>query len=171
MGTHLTTRRDLLIAPMLGLLPMALAAGRVEAAPDPAMTIVKLPEQIAWAANPDFPPLSVEAAPLWSKTSEAGLYYYLVKWHPGYMSAPHWYETDRYCVVVSGTWWVASGDKFDAAATVPAPAGSFIRRVAKTPHYDGVKQDGKEPAVIAICGIGPITFHNTEPGTPGWRKL
>ena len=171
MGTHLTTRRDLLIAPMLGLLPMALAAGGAEAAPDPAMTIVKLPEQIAWAANPDFPPLSVEAAPLWSKTSEAGLYYYLVKWHPGYMSAPHWYETDRYCVVVSGTWWVASGDKFDAAATVPAPAGSFIRRVAKTPHYDGVKQDGKEPAVIAICGIGPITFHNTEPGTPGWRKL
>jgi hypothetical protein len=87
------------------------------------------------------------------------------------MSAPHWYEEDRYCVVVSGTWWVASGAKFDAADTVPAPAGSFIRRVAKTPHYDGVKTDGKEPAIIAICGLGPISFHNTEAGTPNWRKL
>jgi len=36
---------------------------------------------------------------------------------------------------------------------------------------DDVKRDSKEPAVIAICGIGPISFHNTEPGTPGWRKL
>lgn len=87
------------------------------------------------------------------------------------MSAPHWYEEDRYCVVVSGTWWVASGDKFDPVDTVPAIAGTFIRRVARTPHYDGVKADGKEPAIIAICGLGPITFHNTEPKTPGWRKL
>ena len=38
------------------------------------------------------------------------------------MSAPHWYETDRYCVVLSGTWWVASGDKFDPENMVPAPA-------------------------------------------------
>jgi hypothetical protein len=42
--------------------------------------------------------------------------------------------------------------------------------VARTPHYDGVKRDGTEPAVIAICGIGPITFHATEPA-PGWRKV
>jgi hypothetical protein len=35
------------------------------------------------------------------------------------------------------------------------PAGSFIRRVARTPHYDGVKS---KPAVIAICGMGPITY-------------
>ena len=171
MDALLATRRDLLIAPLLTALPLALAAGRASAAPDPAMTIVKLPEQLTWVKPPDFPEKSVEQAPLWSKTSEPGLYYTLVKWHPGYMSAPHWYESDRYCVVVSGTWWVASGDKFDPESTVPAPAGSFVRRVATTPHYDGVKADGKEPAVIAICGIGPITFHNSAPGTPGWRKV
>jgi hypothetical protein len=27
---------------------------------------------------------------------------------------------------------------------------SGVRRVAHTPHYDGVKKDGKEPAVIGI---------------------
>ena len=171
MDALLATRRDLLIAPLLTALPLALAAGRAGAAPDPAMTIVKLPEQLTWVKTPDFPDNSVEQAPLWSKTSEPGLYYTLVRWHPGYMSAPHWYESDRYCVVVSGTWWVASGDKFDPESTVAAPAGTFVRRVATTPHYDGVKADGKEPAVIAICGIGPITFHNSEPGTPGWRKI
>ena len=171
MDPIITTRRELLVAPLLAALPLALASGTAAAGPDPSMTIVKLPNEPTWSRNPEFPENSVETAPLWSKTSEGGLYYYLVKWHPGFMSAPHWYEEDRYCVVVSGTWWVASGDKFDPEATVPAPAGSFVRRVARTPHYDGVKRDGKEPAVIAICGLGPINFHNTEAGTPGWRKL
>ena len=169
--TVLTTRRDLLIAPLLAALPAALSSREADAAgPDPTMTIVTLPQEIVWTRAEGFPENSVEQAPLWSKTSESGLYYVLVRWYPGYMSAPHWYETDRYCVVVSGTWWVASGDKFDPENTVPAPAGSFVRRVARTPHYDGVKRDGTEPAVIAICGIGPITFHATEPA-PGWRKV
>jgi hypothetical protein len=169
--TILTARRDLLMVPLLAALPMALLAGGADAGPDPAMTIVKLPNDIAWQSQEGFPPNSIEQAPLWSKTSEPGLYYTLVRWHPGYMSAPHWYESDRNCVVISGTWWVASGDKFDPANTVPAPAGSFVRRVARTPHYDGVVKDGKEPAVIAICGIGPITFHPTEEGAPPWRQV
>ena len=170
-----TTRREMLIAPLFpplfaaGL--MSVLAGSAEAAPDPSMTITKLPDQLTWEVARDRPRKVVESANLWSKTSEPGLYYYLVKWYPGYMSAPHWYEEDRYCVVMSGIWWVASGAKFDPEATVPMPAGSFIRRVARTPHFDGVKRDGNEPAVIAICGMGPITFHNTEAGTPGWRQL
>jgi len=172
-----TTRRDLLIAPMLAAFPMALLAGQLEggaaeaAQVDPAMTIVRLPDDIRWDAPPGFPAKSVEAAPLWSKPSETGLYYTLIKWHPGYMSAPHWYVTDRYCVVVSGTWWVASGENFDPENTVPAPAGTFVRRVAMTPHYDGVKRDGKEPAVIAICGIGPIKIMLNDETKPGWRAV
>jgi hypothetical protein len=171
MDMLIANRRELLLMPLLAALPAALVARPAEAAPDPSMTIVKPPPELTWVKAEGFPEKSVEQAPLWGRTSESGLYYTLVRWHPGYMSAPHWYESDRYCVVVAGIWWVASGDKFDPENTVPAPAGTFVRRVAQTPHYDGVKKDGTEPAVIAICGIGPITFHNTEPGTPGWRKL
>ena len=65
-----------------------------------------------------------------------------------YMSAPHTYVTDRLCFVISGIWWVNSGENFVPEATVPVPAGGFVRRVAHTPHYDGVKKGGKEPAVI-----------------------
>jgi hypothetical protein len=171
MDELITSRRGLLLAPMLASLPMTLFAQAADAAPDPAMTFTRLPDQITWNKAPGTPENSVADAPLWGKSSEAGLYYGLTKWYPGYMSGPHWYETDRYCVVVSGTWWVASGEKFDPEDTVPMPAGSFIRRVARTPHYDGVKKDAKEPAVIAICGIGPITRHAVEAGSPGVRKL
>jgi hypothetical protein len=165
-------RRELLIAPLFAALPAALLADGADASPiNPAMTFTKLPDQITWKSGAGRPPQTVEQAELWRKSSEPGLYYYLVKWYPGYMSAPHWYETDRLCVVVSGTWWVASGTDFQPNDTVPMPAGSFIRRVARTPHYDGVKKDGKEPAVIAICGMGPITYHAVDPSQPELRVL
>ncbi len=64
----------------------------------------------------------------------------LIKWYPGFMSAPHTYVTDRLCFVISGTWWVNSGEDFEPEATVPVPAGGFVRRVAHTPHYDGVQE-------------------------------
>ena len=65
---------------------------------------------------------------------------------------------------------MASGDKFNADGHSVGTAGTFVRRVARTPHYDGVKANRTEPAVIAIRGMGPIMFHPTEPG-PGWRKM
>jgi hypothetical protein len=167
-----TDRRELLLAPLLAAMPAALPGKDANASPiDHAMTFTRLPDEITWHPGPNRPPHTVEQAPLWGKSSEPGLYYYLVRWYPGYMSAPHWYETDRYCVVVSGTWWVASGGDFQPNDTVPMPAGSFIRRVARTPHYDGVKKDGKEPATIAICGMGPITYHAVDPSQPGLRVL
>ena len=80
MSELITSRRELLLAPVIAALPMALLGSAAGAAgPDPAMTIVKLPDQLVWGRNPDNPEKSVETAPLWSKTSEAGLYYYLVK--------------------------------------------------------------------------------------------
>ena len=46
---------------------------------------------------------------------------------------------------------------------MPVPAGGFVRRVAHTPHYDGVKKGGKEPTVIGIFGEAPIMFKATDP--------
>ena len=74
-------------------------------------------------------------------------------------------------MVLSGTWHVASGADFVPEKTVPVPTGSFVRRVAKTPHYDGVIRSVTEPAVIAISGIGPIHYHLTDPSKPGWREV
>jgi hypothetical protein len=88
---------------------------------------------------------------------EPGSYLVLMKWYPGYMSAPH-YVTGRLSLVLSGTWRVNSGADFEPENTVPVPAGGFVRRVMHTPHYGGVKADGKEPAVIALFGIAPVHF-------------
>jgi len=161
------SRRDLLLAPLLG----AILGSEAAAAPDPAMTFIQQAGEISWEVALDRPPHTVEYAYLTGKPTEPGPYFSLVRWYPGFMSAPHWYETDRHCMVISGSWWVASGDRFDPAACVPVPAGGYVRRVARTPHYDGVIKGAPEPSVIAIFGIGPIIFHKTEPDLPSWRQL
>ena len=164
-------RRDLLLAPLLAALPQLLSLSSAEAAPDPTKTIIVPNKEIDFKPALNAPPNSIEEAYLFSKSSESGIYLNLTRWHPGWMSAPHFYETDRLCVVVSGTWWVTSGDVFDPNATVPVPAGSFVHRVARTSHYDGVKAGEPEPVVIAICGMGPITFHPVDPSQPNVRKV
>ncbi len=161
-------RREMLLA----ALPVMWASGKAAASPiDPTETILRLPEEIAFQPQPGFPPRSVEMAPLWGASTEPGLYLVLIKWYPGYMSAPHTYLTDRLCVVLSGTWMINSGADFDPDRTVAAPAGSFVRRVAETPHYDGVKRGMKAPAVIAICGLGPGGLKWLDPSQPGWRAV
>jgi hypothetical protein len=167
-----TGRRELLLGPVLSLVAMSLGLRKGEAAGvDPTMTIVKQPDEIPWKELYNFPPGTAEAATMSGAIDQPGQYFVMIRWHPGFMSAPHWYETDRLCMVLSGTWYVASGEDFAPDATVAAPAGSFVRRVAKTPHYDGVKKGVAEPAIIAISGIGPIHYHLTDPTKPGWREL
>jgi hypothetical protein len=168
-----STRRRLVLAPLLAALPLALSdtaalAGRI----NPSETQVSLPDAIEWSGWINgFPPHSGEMATLYGGLDKPGPYLVLMKWYPGYMSAPHTYATDRLSLVLSGTWWVNSGADFDPANTVPVPAGGYVRRVARTPHYDGVMKDAHEPAVIGLFGIAPVQFELVDPGKPGWRKL
>jgi len=165
------TRRELILAPLLGTLPAALLADPAHAI-DSTQTQVTLPDQYQWKpALPSAPAQSVETVPVFGATDRPGPYVVLIKWHPGYMSAPHTYVTDRLCFVISGTWWVNSGENFEPEATVPVPAGGFVRRVAHTPHYDGVRKEGKEPAIIGIFGQAPIEFKLTDPTKPPVREV
>jgi hypothetical protein len=170
--TEIVLRRSLLAAPLLGAAAMSLRASpAASAGVDPSMTQVVQTDAIPWKQLYNFPEGTAEQAPMFSNVGDPGQYFVLIRWHPGYMSAPHFYETDRLCIVLAGTWWVASGEDFVPERTIPVAAGGFVRRVARTPHYDGVKGEAKEPAVIAISGIGPIHYHLVDPNQPGWRKL
>jgi hypothetical protein len=55
----------------------------------PGRTCCKLPADLAWKPNPNNPPRSSDSCALTGAPAEPGLYYTLVRWWPGYMSAPH----------------------------------------------------------------------------------
>lgn len=117
---------------------------------NPAALVYKLPSQIQWTDDP----IGAKTAVLAGDPTKPGLYVMLVKWLPHHMSHPHWHPNDRFVTVLSGTWWVGTGVKFDPDNTVPMPPGTFVKHFGKQVHYDGAKD---EEAVIEIVGEGPAT--------------
>jgi hypothetical protein len=136
------------LAATLGLMLGLGIAGAAEL--NPAAVIYKLPDQIPWKINPN----GADNAVLYGDPTKEGLYIVLVRWHAGHMSHPHFHPSDRFITVISGTWWVDSGTKFDPDATVPMPAGSFVTHFGKQVHYDGAKD---ADCVLEIVGDGPAT--------------
>jgi hypothetical protein len=162
----------LLFAPLLASLPLALSGTAVRASElNPAETQITLPDAMKFVTWIGAPPHSGEMCTLYGGLDKPGPYLVLMKWYPGYMSAAHSYATDRLSLVLSGTWWVNSGADFDPERPVPVPAGGFVRRVARTPHYDGVKRDAKEPAVIALFRIAPVDLELVNASKPAWRRV
>jgi hypothetical protein len=168
-----STRRRLLLAPLVAALPFALSnRAALGSEINSSETQITLPHTIKWGSwISGFPPHSSKMATLYGGLDQPGPYVVLIKWYPGYMSAPHTYATDRLSLVVSGTWWVNSGADFDPDSTVPVPAGGFVRRVAHTPHYDGVKKNATAPAIIGLFGMAPVQFELVDPSKPAWRAI
>ena len=155
MFTSCTVRRYGLVALAIAMI-VPLGSARV---PDlnPAAIAIQLPDKIHWTDHP----IGAKEAVLLGDPSKPGLYIILVKWTAHHMSHPHWHPNDRYVTVISGTWWVGTGSKFDPESTVPVPAGTFVTHFGKQIHYDGAK-DGD--VVLQIVGEGPQT------ATPAERK-
>jgi hypothetical protein len=145
-------RRALAIAAFTMLSPAALAADPPPSILDPRALTFVLPADVKWAPSPTV--AGLETAVLAGEPNTPGAFYVtLNRWTPNSFSRPHFHENDRYIYVISGTWWVGTGDVFDPAnASVPMRAGAFVTHHAKQVHWDGAKGEG---AVIAIMGIGP----------------
>jgi quercetin dioxygenase-like cupin family protein len=117
---------------------------------NPAAIAYKTPDKLTWTAGQ----AGLTQAILLGDPDKPGLYIMLVKWSPHHMSRPHFHPNDRYITVLSGTWWVGTGSKYDPDSTVAMPAGSFATHFAKQIHYDGAKD---VEVVLQIVGQGPAT--------------
>jgi mannose-6-phosphate isomerase-like protein (cupin superfamily) len=88
--------------------------------------------------------------------SKPGPYVYIVRPRPtapGNPAArPHTHPDDRTYTVISGTWWVGFGDKYDESKLIPLTAGSFYTEPAGVPHFIAIKEEG---VVVKITGTGP----------------
>jgi hypothetical protein len=121
---------------------------------DPKAINIQIPSDIKWERRG-----GAESATLVGDPSKPGLYVVLQKWLPHNNSRPHFHPNDRYITVLSGTWWVNTGPKYDPDGMKPVPAGSFVIDYAKQIHYDGAKD---EPCVLEIVGMGPATATSAE---------
>jgi hypothetical protein len=126
---------------------LCLAPAR-SAEPDSKAVAYTLPDKIEWkkGANSD-------TANVQGDSSKPGIYIQLLRWHAGHMSRPHYHDQERYIYVLSGTWWIGTGNKYDPESTYPAPAGTYVVDHANGVHYDGAKD---ADCVLEIVGMGPV---------------
>jgi len=129
---------------------MFVALTPVKADLNPAALTYVLPKDMKWNMSAG----GQGSITLAGDPSKPGIYVQLVKWTAHHNSRPHFHPNDRFITVISGTWWVATGPKYDLNSMVPMPAGTFVRHVGKQIHYDGAKD---EDAVLEIVGEGPAT--------------
>jgi hypothetical protein len=54
---------------------------------------------------------------------------------------------------------------------MPVGPGGYVKRTARTPHYDGVVPSQPDPAVIAIFGLGPVDLRLVDPKKPSFRQV
>lgn len=134
-----------LAAAVLGLSAAAPAA-RAEIDPK-SITIIPF-DKLDFKGAPGGP----QIAAVFGDSSKPGLYGIVVKWPPHTNSRPHSHPNDRYITVLSGTWWINTGTRFNADTMVPMKPGSFVIHHGGEVHYDGAKD---EPVMIYIVGMGP----------------
>ena len=113
----------------LGLVGGALLASARPAPAElnPAAIKIQLPDQIKWD---DHLARGEGTAVLAGDPTKPGIYVELVKWHAHHMSHPHFHPNDRFITVISGTWWVGTGTKFDPDTTSPCRLGASCSTLA-----------------------------------------
>lgn len=124
---------------------------------DPTILHYVLPSDLKWKQKEE----GLQVAVVMGDPTKEGPYIFFAKWAPHHMSRPHIHPHDRYITVISGTWWVGTGDVYQPEKTVPMHAGTFVQHFAKQIHYDGAKD---EECIIEIVGDGPA------PTIPAERK-
>ena len=111
--------------------------------------IVKLPQEIVFKGG-DGPPQTVV---IYGDPTKPGLFVSRIRFSPGWKDMPHWHpDPERTVVVLSGTFYVGPGEKWDESKMKKYPAGTFYSEPSKAPHFTWAK-DGE--VIIQLTGIGP----------------
>jgi hypothetical protein len=113
---------------------------------------------IKWGDPPPALPKGAKFAVLYGDPGKAGPYVIRLMLPVGYKIAPHWHTLPENLTVISGTFYLATGDTMDRAHAHPLKEGGFHYLPAKAHHsaYAGSK------TIVQVHGEGPfdITYIN-----------
>ncbi|HYU22890.1 MAG TPA: alpha/beta hydrolase, partial [Candidatus Dormibacteraeota bacterium] len=94
----------------------------------------------------------IQTVVLKGNPDQAGVYTIMLRVPAHTRIAAHSHRDDRVATVISGTWHIGYGDKFDEAKLKPLPPGSFYTEPPSRNHF---AETGDEPVVVQITGFGP----------------
>ena len=109
------------------------------------------PNQIKWMDAPNALPAGAKLAVLEGDPFKPGLYTMRLSMPAGYKIPPHYHKKFEHVTVISGTFNLGMGEKFDASKGAAMPAGTFGFLAPRMKHF----AFANEPAVIQLHGEGP----------------
>jgi uncharacterized RmlC-like cupin family protein len=83
-----------------------------------------------------------------------------VKFPPNFTLQAHTHPEDRQYTIISGTWHIGWGNKFDETKLKALTPGSFYTEPAKVSHFVVTKG---EPVIVQITGTGPTATSFVDP--------
>ena len=112
------------------------------------------PDELKWADAPSVPP-GVKVTVIEGPLNEAGPIIFRLKFPADYKLPAHWHPGIEHVTVISGTFNMGTGDKLDAANTMPLSAGSVAIMSPKTQHFAWTREE----TIIQIHGVGPSAIN------------
>src|SRR6202795_3903814 len=92
--------------------------------------------------------------------NETGVYTIMLRVPAHTQIAAHSHRDDRVATVVSGTWHIGYGDKFDESKLKALTPGSFYTEPPGQNHF---AETGDEPVEVQITGYGPSSTEYVDP--------
>jgi hypothetical protein len=126
---------------------------------DDMKAAIHTPDKLAWKDGPPSLPKGAKIAVLEGDPSKEGPFVFRVKVPDGYKIPPHTHPKPERITVISGTFNIGMGDKFDADKGKAMPAGTYGTWPAKMKHFVWVKGE----TVIQFHGEGPWAINYLNP--------
>lgn len=114
---------------------------------------------LKWGPAPAVFPAGAKMAVLQGDPSSSEMFTVRLDFPSGYTIAAHNHPTDEHVTVISGTFLVGMGDKFDAAKLTTLPVGGFITAPAKMNHY--ARAQGH--TIVQVSAMGPFSLTYVNP--------
>src|SRR5688572_15503260 len=161
----MTQRYSFLLATAMFVVTSAFA-GSDEKDMKPEHSRITTPEQAKWNAAPPSLPPGAQAALLEGDPSKPGDFTMRLRMPDGYKIPPHHHPKRERVTVVSGTFKVGMGDRWDDAQMAELPAGTYAYINPGSNHF--AKASGE--TVIQLHGVGPWSLVYANPADDPRKK-
>jgi len=115
--------------------------------------------EVKWGPAPPVFEKGASMAVISGDPSKAGPFVVRLKMPAGYKIAPHWHPTDENVTVISGTFSLGMGEKFDVKALKSLAAGGYGLMPAEMRHF----AMAKTAATVQVHGTGPFALNYVNP--------
>jgi len=117
------------------------------------------PDKIEWKDGPSSLPKGAKIAVLEGDPTKEGPFVFRVKVPDGYRIPVHTHPKTERVTVISGTFNIGMGEKFDAKTTQAMPAGTYGHWATGMKHFVWIKGE----TVVQFHGMGPWSIQYVNP--------